>query len=119
MLPVLGQFAPDIVLVSAGFDAHERDPLGGMRLSTQAFPAMTGRLAALADAHAEGRLVLVTEGGYDLRALTGSLSSVIAVLEGRWGEAAWPCDAADAGARGRAAVAAARDNLSRYWRLPD
>src|SRR4029077_9929996 len=49
VLPVLRQFEPDLILVSAGFDAHERDPLGGMRLSTEAFAAMTRELRAVAD----------------------------------------------------------------------
>jgi acetoin utilization deacetylase AcuC-like enzyme len=118
LLPVLRQFEPDIILVSAGFDAHQRDPLAGMRLSTAAFPAMTARLAALADAHAGGRLVLATEGGYDLRALTASLSAVVAVLDDPGVTAVWPSEVSDDGARGRAAVAVARDTLSRYWRLP-
>ena len=66
VVPVLRQFAPDVVLVSAGFDAHERDPLGGMRLTTAAFAAMTAELRRVADECSGGRLALVVEGGYDL-----------------------------------------------------
>jgi acetoin utilization deacetylase AcuC-like enzyme len=62
-LPVLRQFEPDLIIVSAGFDAHERDPLGGMRLSTDAFAAMTLDLRAVAEDCCRGRIVSVTEGG--------------------------------------------------------
>jgi acetoin utilization deacetylase AcuC-like enzyme len=119
ILPVLRQFEPQLVLVSAGFDAHERDPLGGMRLSTGAFAVMTAELGAVADRCSDGKLVLVTEGGYDLRALTESLRGVTSVLGGQVSGASWPTDPADESARGQAAVAAARDSLARYWTLPD
>src|SRR4029077_4003237 len=69
IVPVLEQFGPGLILVSAGFDAHERDPLGGMRLTTEAFAAMTATLRRVADQCCEGRIGAVTEGGYDLRAL--------------------------------------------------
>src|SRR5207247_2924503 len=70
--PVLHQFAPDLLMVSAGFDAHERDPLGGMRVPTPAFGARTMALRNVAEAGCRGRMVLVTEGGYDLQALAAS-----------------------------------------------
>ena len=81
--PSLTQFEPEIVLVSAGFDAHERDPLGGMRLTTAAFGAMTMALRRMADECCGGRLVLVTEGGYDLQALAESLEAAVGALAGR------------------------------------
>ena len=59
------RFRPELVLVSAGFDAHHRDPLGGMRVSAEGFAIMTRALAALADEAAGGRLVSILEGGYD------------------------------------------------------
>jgi acetoin utilization deacetylase AcuC-like enzyme len=80
VVPVVHAFHPDLVLVSAGFDAHERDPLGGMRLTTGAFPAMTTTLRQVADECCGGRIVAVTEGGYDFRALRESLVAVIDVL---------------------------------------
>src|SRR5262249_39567536 len=49
VVPVLRQFEPDLIIVSAGFDAHERDPLAGMRVTTPAFAAMTAELQAVAD----------------------------------------------------------------------
>jgi len=62
---LLRRFRPDLVLVSAGFDAHHRDPLGGMDLSGEGYDRMTRALAAAADTFAHGRLVSVLEGGYD------------------------------------------------------
>ena len=67
--PVLRQFKPDLLLVSAGFDAHERDPLGGMRLTAGGFAAMTMELRRVAEECCEGRMAMVTEGGYDFLAL--------------------------------------------------
>lgn len=62
---LLGRFRPDLILVSAGFDAHHRDPLGGMGLSGEGYERMTRALAAAADTFASGRLISVLEGGYD------------------------------------------------------
>lgn len=114
--PVIRQFRPDIVLVSAGFDAHERDPLGGMRLTTPVFGAMTQALRRMAAECCGGRLVAVTEGGYDLPALAQSLDGVIDVLA-RDDEVGvgWPVPASIAPSRGRSAVAAAKAALESFW----
>jgi acetoin utilization deacetylase AcuC-like enzyme len=69
LLPIAEQFRPEFVLISAGFDAHYRDPLGGMRLTEAGFLQMTRRLVRLANEYCEGRMVAALEGGYDLRAL--------------------------------------------------
>jgi acetoin utilization deacetylase AcuC-like enzyme len=82
VLPVLDEFRPELVLVSAGFDAHERDPLAGMRLRKTAYARMTRSLAALADRHAGGRIALLLEGGYDLTALEASLGASVRALAG-------------------------------------
>jgi acetoin utilization deacetylase AcuC-like enzyme len=118
VVPVLRQFAPDVVLVSAGFDAHERDPLGGMRLTTAAFAAMTWELRQVADECSRGCLALVVEGGYDLQAFEDSLSAVVDVLDGdREDTPAWPAPGGVAPTRARAAIARARQHLGRYWTL--
>lgn len=65
----LDGWAPEVVIVSAGFDAHADDPLGGLRLREADFAAITRRLRALAERHAGGRVVSLLEGGYDLAAL--------------------------------------------------
>jgi acetoin utilization deacetylase AcuC-like enzyme len=80
ILPVLDSFAPDFILVSAGFDAHRSDPLAGLELEHEDFAWVTARLAEAARRHAGGRLVSVLEGGYDLRALAGSAAAHVTAL---------------------------------------
>jgi len=116
VLPVLRDYAPDLLLVSAGFDAHERDPLAGMRLTSAAFGAMTMELRGIAETCCKGRMVLMTEGGYDLRALAESLEAAIDALAASSGEPKWPVSGV-ASSRGRAAVAAAKRALGAHWKL--
>ena len=71
-LPALHDFAPELLIVSAGFDAHRADPLAELALETEDFGWMTDQLLVVADRHCCGRLVSVMEGGYDLRALAAS-----------------------------------------------
>lgn len=79
VLPRLREFKPDLLMISAGFDAHEMDPLGQLRMTTAGFARLTQALLGVADQVCEGRVVLVTEGGYDLKALSDSLDAVIEV----------------------------------------
>ena len=72
VLPRLAEFRPDLVLVSAGFDAHHRDPLAEIELTEDDFDWATGKLMDVADRHAEGRMVSLLEGGYDLQGLARS-----------------------------------------------
>ena len=117
ILPVLRQFRPDILLVSAGFDAHERDPLAGMRLTTGAFGAMTQALRGVADECCGGRIALVTEGGYDLRALAASFDAAVqALASSPPREPAWPASGV-ASDRGRRSADAAKQALARFWKL--
>jgi acetoin utilization deacetylase AcuC-like enzyme len=116
VLPVVRQFKPDLVLVSAGFDAHERDPLANMRLTTEAFAAMTMELREVAAECCDGRMVLVTEGGYDLHALAASLDAVVETLAGPIGPARWPTSEV-ASSRGRASASAAKRALRPFWKL--
>jgi acetoin utilization deacetylase AcuC-like enzyme len=116
VLPVLRQFEPDLILVSAGYDAHERDPLGGMRLSTGAFTAMTQELRAVAEECCRGRIVSVTEGGYDLQALAASLDAVIGAHAAPAAPANWPSSGI-ASSRGDAAVAELRPLLAPFWKF--
>jgi acetoin utilization deacetylase AcuC-like enzyme len=76
----LDAFAPQLVLFSAGFDAHARDPLGDFGLVEDDFRWITHQIAALAAAHAEGRVVSVLEGGYDLDALAASVVEHVGAL---------------------------------------
>ena len=71
-LPRLEAFAPELLIVSAGFDAHRADPLADLRLATEDFGWITDRLLAVSDKHCGGKLVSILEGGYDLDALAAS-----------------------------------------------
>ena len=79
VLPALRAFKPDLLMISAGFDAHELDPLGQLRMTTEGFGRLTKTLMAEADTLCEGRVVLVTEGGYDLGAIANCLNAVITI----------------------------------------
>jgi acetoin utilization deacetylase AcuC-like enzyme len=78
-LPVLEQYQPELLLVSAGFDPHEADPLGGMGVTERGFAAMCSALKAFTG----GKLVLLLEGGYDLGGLSRSVHACLEVLTGR------------------------------------
>jgi len=79
--PVLDRFQPQLLLISAGFDAHERDPLAGCRMTTDGLATLTARLLAGASRWCDGRVVLATEGGYDLEALDACLTAVVRVAD--------------------------------------
>jgi acetoin utilization deacetylase AcuC-like enzyme len=82
MLPAASAFRPQLVLISAGFDAHTDDPLGGMRLTAQGFADIARRVVQIAINHADGRVVAILEGGYDPAALTASVVATLAALDG-------------------------------------
>jgi acetoin utilization deacetylase AcuC-like enzyme len=113
-LPILRQFEPDLLLISAGFDAHEDDPLGGLRLTSPSFGAMTMALRGVAEECCRGRLVAVTEGGYNLRALAASLDAAIRSLHESFSPPKWPTPHGPA-ERGAAAVRDARSALRPFW----
>ncbi|THD44157.1 MAG: histone deacetylase family protein [Bradyrhizobium sp.] len=80
ILPRLDAFAPDLLIVSAGFDAHFRDPLGNLNLEEADFAWVTQRLLAIADKRCGGRLVSLLEGGYDLEGLARSAAAHVGAL---------------------------------------
>ena len=132
---VVERFRPELILLSAGFDAHADDPLGGMRVSTQGYVAVMQRLRALADRRCGGRVVFVTEGGYDLEALAACCSGrVVAVTEGGYdlkalagslraaidvldGSGALPPAPTGNARRAESSLAAARRHVSKYWMI--
>jgi acetoin utilization deacetylase AcuC-like enzyme len=77
IVPAVGQFQPDWILVSAGFDAHERDPLGGMGVTEAGFAAMTQAMLRLAEKFSQNKIAFLLEGGYDLTALRDSVATVL------------------------------------------
>ena len=81
VIPALERFKPDVLLVSAGYDAHERDPLAGMRVTTDGFTSLITLLDDAAKRMCGRRMALVTEGGYHLDALRDCLEATIRVLE--------------------------------------
>jgi len=80
LVPALLEFRPDVLLVSAGFDAYRADPLAGMRVSRAGFAAMADRLRAVADRACAGRIVVALEGGYDLDGVAGGMSEALRAL---------------------------------------
>lgn len=83
VFPRLEAFRPELILISAGFDAHARDPLAQLMWDEEDYAWLTGRLCDLADAHAAGRVVSTLEGGYDLEALQASVAAHVGVLRER------------------------------------
>jgi acetoin utilization deacetylase AcuC-like enzyme len=81
LVPVLREFAPALVLISAGYDAHKDDPLGGMALEDSSFGRFAAALASLAREIGAAPPALVMEGGYDLDALTGGVAATIRGIE--------------------------------------
>jgi len=114
LAPLVRQYRPEFILVSSGFDAHFRDPLGGMRVTERGFAALARRVKRMAAECCGGRLAVALEGGYDLQALADSGRSVIEEL-GR--EADEPLAPADDGARVIPIIERARYFLSRYWKF--
>ncbi len=80
ILEPLHNFSPDVILISAGFDAHHRDPLAGLRLVEQDFQWATDSLAEAARRHGNGRIVSILEGGYDLTGLAQSAAAHVKAL---------------------------------------
>lgn len=80
ILPALDAFAPELILISAGFDAHIRDPLAGLALTEDDFAWATAELCGLAGARCRGRIVSTLEGGYDLTALAASCAAHVREL---------------------------------------
>lgn len=114
LVPIASQFKPDLVLISAGFDGHAADPLAAFDLSAAGFANLVATLLELAERHAQGRLVLVLEGGYDLTALRESMAACLAVLAG----SAPPPIQGVASTATLAAMANTRRALDAYWTFP-
>jgi len=120
--PVLRQFRPELILISAGFDALADDPLGGMRLSANQFARLTAAICGIADESCSGRVVAITEGGYDLAGFASCLRAVIPVLNGetsladdRGPERSAPHD--QPAPRGHSTIDAVVPGLRQFWQL--
>lgn len=82
ILPAAYDYQPELILISAGFDAHAHDPLGGMRLTERGFAAMTQFLSEAAADLCDGRIVAILEGGYDVTALGRCVAATVRALDG-------------------------------------
>ncbi len=80
LVPALDAFGPELVIISAGFDAHAADPLAQLRVREGDFAAVTGALCGVAERHCRGRVVSLLEGGYDLEALANSAAAHVRAL---------------------------------------
>jgi acetoin utilization deacetylase AcuC-like enzyme len=117
LLPIAGQFRPQFVLVSAGFDAHKADPLAGMNVTESGYAGMTSVVMDIARRSADGRVVAVLEGGYHLDALAASVETMVETMS---------CEEEDGSEIDRARptadarnelIASIRDHHSRHWDL--
>jgi acetoin utilization deacetylase AcuC-like enzyme len=111
ILPVLDVYAPQLLLVSAGFDAHERDPLASMHVTTEGYADLVDSLARVARRH--GALALVTEGGYHLASLSACLDAAIAAVDAAEPQPV-PSGVTGTG-KGARAAERARRALQEYW----
>jgi acetoin utilization deacetylase AcuC-like enzyme len=82
ILPRLREFKPDFLVISAGFDAHTRDPLANLNLVEADYTWVTKKLMEIADSSAQGRIVSMLEGGYDLQGLANSAAAHVTALMG-------------------------------------
>src|ERR1700682_823473 len=80
IVKAIDDYAPSAILLSAGFDAHVRDPLGGMRVTERAYGEITRRVVELANKHSNGRVLSLLEGGYDMEGLTASVDEHVRAL---------------------------------------
>jgi acetoin utilization deacetylase AcuC-like enzyme len=83
LFPIAEKFQPDFILVSAGFDIYEEDPLGGMKITAEGFGALTHALMRLADKHCKDRILFALEGGYNLQGLSTGSKEVLLQLSGQ------------------------------------
>jgi acetoin utilization deacetylase AcuC-like enzyme len=113
---VADRFRPQLVAVAAGFDAHVDDPLGGLSLTTAGFASLCALVRDVADRHAQGRMLMTLEGGYDLSALADSVLACARVLAAPTIEPALPGGAASREAAGL--LAAVRARHGERWRIP-
>jgi len=77
---IIDDYQPNAILLSSGFDAHRRDPLGGMNVTEQAYGELTRRIVECAERHCDGRVFSLLEGGYDMEGLAASVATHVAAL---------------------------------------
>lgn len=113
LTPILEKFSPELVLVSTGYDIYRDDPLGAMEVTEEGFGDLAGELLEVAERVCGGRLVLVLEGGYNLRGLAGGVACVVRTLLGEYRPAPFDGNAG----RAAAVIEAAREVHGKFWHL--
>jgi acetoin utilization deacetylase AcuC-like enzyme len=115
LLPMIREYSPDLIIISAGFDAHEADPLSAMQLTSAMYGDMAVLLREAALQECEGRLILVLEGGYDISALSNANSDTLKALCGDW----QPGESERPGSHSPAVRLVERlySKLSEYWQF--
>ena len=81
ILKPIDKFKPEVILISAGFDAHKRDPLANINLESDDFFKITKNIVDIANTHSKGRVISFFEGGYDLKALSESIVEHLSALK--------------------------------------
>jgi acetoin utilization deacetylase AcuC-like enzyme len=115
IVPIIEQFAPSLVLVSAGYDAHERDPLGGMTVSDAGFGQLTRQVLSRLPNHGARQVGFLLEGGYDLTALSHSVDATLSALAAPTA----PPFSGRASGPWREQIDWVRDVQSEFWELSD
>ena len=110
-MPVVAEFQPDWILVSSGFDAHVRDPLGGLNLESLHYGWMAKALLSVVPGD---RIVAFLEGGYDLNALGEASVATLDGLTGKIADPVWPTEVHGSAKR---VVALASDEISKHWKI--
>jgi acetoin utilization deacetylase AcuC-like enzyme len=111
LAPVTRQFAPDLILVSTGFDTFHRDPLGGMQMTAEGYGILTTELMEMASDVAGGRLVMTLEGGYNLEGLSRGVGYSLQALTGDFTAPEYTGEAGKA----EKFIAAVKEVQSAYW----
>jgi acetoin utilization deacetylase AcuC-like enzyme len=115
--PIALAYQPQLILVSAGFDIYNRDPLGGMAVTPEGFARLTDIIMDIAQAVCQGRIVITLEGGYNLEGQALSVKEVVRRLAGAgaWDSGVWEAQEDTAYAQVRGVVSAVKENLQGFW----
>ena len=111
LLPLGELYKPELILISAGFDAHKDDPIGGMSLTDEGFATLCGQLQTIAEKTAKSNMVLILEGGYDLVGTAESMKSCVSVLTGSSPPPVKPLKKAGP------IIQSVKNNLRDHWQL--
>ena len=112
-MPVAGEYSPDLIIASTGFDTYRKDPLGGMKMTAEGYGVLTHELMQMADLCCDGKLVLVLEGGYHLDGLSRGVAYCIEALLGKY----QPDEYSNKAGLAAPHIKATKQVLSQYWKF--